>query len=397
MWRVKANLTRPVLESFPDGSYRSVVLAGGLSASRRRTLVENARRGADLDPDEAMTVRVVEYEISDRGDRHAKEIICLITTVLDPTDTPAPLLAAAYGERWQEEISIGELKTSQRGKGRVLRSKTPEMVRQEVWAMPHPPRHPKSHGQRSRRSRHRPRPALLHPRPPRPPRHPSPDRRAGGFFPLTATRKPSPASTATSAAERTRSATAPAPRVIKRARHNSYLVKCDTNITTRHVPTCRLIQRHCSLKSSGATAGRRSQCVPITYPDTEIMRGWRRRRERCAGTGCGADGPRAGPAAGTRDGCAHRPPARAWYPRARVVSASHDDRAQDHARLDRAVRSRPEIVTYNILSHSATILVAASSRPLETKCRSTRRASPSLTPGDSPSVIPQSIDYREWS
>ncbi|WP_044887443.1 IS4 family transposase [Frankia torreyi] len=135
MWRVKANLTLPVLESFADGSYRSVVLAGGLSAGRRRNLVENARHGVELDSAEAMTVRVVEYEITDRGDGDGTETICLITTVLDPADTPAPLLAAAYSERWQEEISIGELKISQRGNGRVLRSKTPEMVRQEVWAM----------------------------------------------------------------------------------------------------------------------------------------------------------------------------------------------------------------------------------------------------------------------
>jgi Insertion element 4 transposase N-terminal/Transposase DDE domain len=135
LWRVKANLSLPVLGAFPDGSYRSVVLAHGLSASRRRHLVTAARRGEELDPAEAMAVRVVEYEIPDREGDGKGEVVCLVTTVLDPTDIPAPYLAAAYHERWQEEIGIGELKTSQRGNGRVLRSKTPELVRQEVWAM----------------------------------------------------------------------------------------------------------------------------------------------------------------------------------------------------------------------------------------------------------------------
>lgn len=133
LWRVKANLVLPVLEAFDDGSYRSVVLAKGLSVSRRRTLVETARRGGDFDPDEAMAVRVVEYEIPDRDGTN--ETVCLVTTVLDPADIPAPLLAAAYHERWQEETGIGEVKTTLRGPGGILRSKTPEMVRQETWAM----------------------------------------------------------------------------------------------------------------------------------------------------------------------------------------------------------------------------------------------------------------------
>lgn len=133
LWRVKATLSLPVLEAFPDGSYRSVILAGGLVASRRRHLLDTARHGGGLDPAEAMIVRVVEYEIPDRDG--SGEVICLITTVLDPTDIPAPYLAAAYHERWQEEIGIGELKSSQRGNGRILRSKSPKMVRQEVWAL----------------------------------------------------------------------------------------------------------------------------------------------------------------------------------------------------------------------------------------------------------------------
>ena len=110
-----------------------MVLAKGLSLTRRRTLVETARRGGDLDPDEAMAVRVVEYEIPDRDG--ANETICLVTTVLDPADIPAPLLAAAFHERWQKGTGNGEVKTTLRGAGGILRSKSSEMVRQEVWAI----------------------------------------------------------------------------------------------------------------------------------------------------------------------------------------------------------------------------------------------------------------------
>jgi hypothetical protein len=133
LWRVKASLALPVLDALPDGSYRSVVFAPSLSSFRRNALVTAARAGAPLDPGWAMAVRVVEYEIPNRDGAH--ETICLITTLTDPTDAPAPILAAAYHERWAEETGIGEVKTTLRGPGGILRSKTPEMVRQETWAM----------------------------------------------------------------------------------------------------------------------------------------------------------------------------------------------------------------------------------------------------------------------
>ena len=60
--------------------------------------------------------------------------IRLITTLLDPTKAPALELAALYGERWEEENALDKLKTHQRGAGRVLRSKSPEMVTQEIYA-----------------------------------------------------------------------------------------------------------------------------------------------------------------------------------------------------------------------------------------------------------------------
>ena len=53
--------------------------------------------------------------------------------MLDPAAAPAGELAALYPERWELETMLDELKAHQRGPRVVLRSKTPEGVRQEAW------------------------------------------------------------------------------------------------------------------------------------------------------------------------------------------------------------------------------------------------------------------------
>ena len=57
----------------------------------------------------------------------------LITTLLDHAKAPAAQLAAAYAQRWEIESAFDELKTHQRGPRVVLRSKSPELVTQEIW------------------------------------------------------------------------------------------------------------------------------------------------------------------------------------------------------------------------------------------------------------------------
>lgn len=49
------------------------------------------------------------------------------------TAAAAPLLAEAYHQRWEHETGNAQLKTSLRGPGKVLPSKSPDMVRQEVY------------------------------------------------------------------------------------------------------------------------------------------------------------------------------------------------------------------------------------------------------------------------
>ena len=80
---------------------------------------------------EPMLVRVVDYTIEDG--RENTTAYRLFTTLLDPTEVSAVELAAAYNERWEIELILDELKTHQRGPRTVLRSKSPDLVHQEIW------------------------------------------------------------------------------------------------------------------------------------------------------------------------------------------------------------------------------------------------------------------------
>jgi len=133
LWRVKADLTLPVLELLPDESYSSVLVNPKIRGKARAALIEAARAGQDLDEDQARYVRVIEYEVPDRDGDGKGELIALVTTITQMAAAPGPLLAKAYHERWEHETGNRQLKTYLRGPGRVLRSKSPDMVRQEIY------------------------------------------------------------------------------------------------------------------------------------------------------------------------------------------------------------------------------------------------------------------------
>jgi hypothetical protein len=133
LWRVKADLTLPVLQILPDGSYLSVLVSPTIRGKARQALIDAARTGQDVDEDKAALVRVIEYQVPDRDGDGKGELIALITTITEMTAAPAPLLAQAYHERWEHETGNNQLKTHLRGPGRVLRSKSPDMVRQEIY------------------------------------------------------------------------------------------------------------------------------------------------------------------------------------------------------------------------------------------------------------------------
>jgi hypothetical protein len=100
LWRMKSDLTLAALDLLPDGSYRSVLVNPDIRGKARTALTEAARAGQDLDPGQAMMVRVVEYQVPDRIGDGKGELICLITTTGDHAAAPAALLAEAYHQRW---------------------------------------------------------------------------------------------------------------------------------------------------------------------------------------------------------------------------------------------------------------------------------------------------------
>lgn len=79
------------------------------------------------------TVRVIEYQVPDRDGDGKGELIALITTITEWRRAPAAELAEAYQQRWEHETGNDQLKTHLRGPGRVLRSRSPDMVRQEIY------------------------------------------------------------------------------------------------------------------------------------------------------------------------------------------------------------------------------------------------------------------------
>jgi hypothetical protein len=134
LWRVKADLGLPVVDFAPDGSYTSVLVNPTIRGKARRdALIEAARAGQDLDPERARRVRVVEYTVPDREGAGTDELICLITTIDDPRAAPGQVLADTYHQRWEHETGNKQLKTYLRGPGRVLRSQSPDLVRQEIY------------------------------------------------------------------------------------------------------------------------------------------------------------------------------------------------------------------------------------------------------------------------
>src|SRR6266516_711867 len=133
LWRVKANLALPMLQILPDGSYLSVLVNPRIGDKARQTLTEAARAGEELDEDKAVLVRVIEHQVPGRDADGTGELIALITTVTDPRAAPAPLLAEACHQRWEHETGNDQFKTHLRGPGRVLRSRSPDMARQEIY------------------------------------------------------------------------------------------------------------------------------------------------------------------------------------------------------------------------------------------------------------------------
>ncbi len=116
LWRVKKNMRLACEKRLPDGSYLSRVYPSERDWRHKTN---------------GVVVRVIDYRLE--GVAGAEPIYRLVTTILDHEQAPANELAALYHERWEIETALDELKTHLRGPKIVLRSKTPDLVRQEFY------------------------------------------------------------------------------------------------------------------------------------------------------------------------------------------------------------------------------------------------------------------------
>jgi hypothetical protein len=112
VWRSKTRQNLRRIKTLPDGSW--------LAEWREK------RKNGPMH-----IVRVVEYRLSDG----TNELYRLITTILDPAVASAQELAELYPQRWEIELSVREVKGVLRQGQITLRSKTPELVKQEFWGL----------------------------------------------------------------------------------------------------------------------------------------------------------------------------------------------------------------------------------------------------------------------
>jgi Insertion element 4 transposase N-terminal/Transposase DDE domain len=117
--RIKKNLIFEPIRVLDDGS----------------SLSKMYRNSADRQKDRnGILVRILEYTFEDPGRPGSGESHRLLTTLLDDKLDPAKALIVLYHERWEEELTIDELKTHQRERP-VLRSQTPGGVVQELYGL----------------------------------------------------------------------------------------------------------------------------------------------------------------------------------------------------------------------------------------------------------------------
>ena len=118
LWRIKKNLRLACEQRLADGSYLSRIYPSERDWRHKTN---------------GVVVRVMDYRLA--GVAGAEPSYRLLTSILDPERAPAKELAALYHERWEIETALDELKTHLRGAKIVLRSKTPDLVRQEFFGL----------------------------------------------------------------------------------------------------------------------------------------------------------------------------------------------------------------------------------------------------------------------
>jgi hypothetical protein len=118
--RLPAHVKLHVWRRLSDGSYLAYLKPSDYQRRKRR---------------ERLLVRVIEYTVTDPGRPGFGQRHRICTSLLDAQQYPAPVLAGAYHERWDVELTIDEMDTHQRHPRQPCRSRTPTGVLQELYGL----------------------------------------------------------------------------------------------------------------------------------------------------------------------------------------------------------------------------------------------------------------------
>ena len=96
---------------------------------RRPSIIRSIDRQTLKSLPEVLTVRETRVQVDQRGFR--SRTIIVVTTLLDAVKVTASDLAELYRARWNAELDLRSLKQTMQMD--ILRCKTPELVRKEIW------------------------------------------------------------------------------------------------------------------------------------------------------------------------------------------------------------------------------------------------------------------------
>ncbi len=135
-WRIKngaKSVPLKTVRTLPDGS--ELVMLHESDGMRTRRRKETGDPRAERLPDTAARLVTFTVTTRTRSGRTKTTVMRVLTTLLDHEAYPARDIAVLYAERWQIEIAFLHLKRTVRGPRRPLRGQSPDLARQEAWAL----------------------------------------------------------------------------------------------------------------------------------------------------------------------------------------------------------------------------------------------------------------------
>ena len=114
-------------------------LQRGMSLKSEQQLSDNSHivtiyDSDDVNKKDGLKARLIEYDVIGTK-KKKRETFYLITNILEPDAASADELGRLYKQRWEHETTLDEIKTHLNLSAITLRSKNPDRVLQEFWAM----------------------------------------------------------------------------------------------------------------------------------------------------------------------------------------------------------------------------------------------------------------------